>query len=148
MNGKREFHGAKVALFVGDEILVYRRDNNPAIPFPNLLDLPGGGRENNETGVECVARETFEEFGLHIDPEEFEYVEHYPNWRNNGSNALFFVCFLTHDRLQDIVFGDEGQNWETMAVDEFLSRPDAVPHLQNRLSLLYNTKSGQFRNSS
>ena len=108
MNGEPDFHGAKVALFVGDEILVYRRDNNPAIPFPDMFDLPGGGRENRESGAECIARETFEEFGVVVALEDLTLVEAYPNWRGEGEQALFFVGYLTMDQLDNVVFEDEG----------------------------------------
>ena len=133
-----DFHGAKVALFVGNEILVYRRDDKPDIPFPDMLDLPGGGRESCESGVQCVARETQEEFGINIAIEKFEYIEAYPNWRNEGLAALFYVCYLPSTVMHDIVFGDEGQNWQTMPVKDFLMRPDAVPHLQERLTQYVN----------
>ncbi|WP_417594938.1 NUDIX hydrolase [Parasphingorhabdus sp.] len=130
MVAEPDFHGAKVAFFIDDHILVYRRDDRPDIPFPNKLDLPGGGRENRESGAECVARETFEEFGLRIAVADFEYVQTYPNWRGSGAAALFYVCRLSAHILEEIVFGDEGQGWQTMAIAEFLASDEAVPHLQ------------------
>ena len=133
MTGEPDFHGAKVALFIDDDILVYRRDDRPDIPFPDMLDLPGGGREGGESGAECVARETFEEFGIRIAIDQFELVQSYPNWRGSGEVALFFVCRLSPSILNDIVFGDEGQHWQTMTVAEFLANDDAVPHLQSRV---------------
>ncbi|MEO9601204.1 NUDIX hydrolase [Parasphingorhabdus sp.] len=133
MSDQPDFHGAKVAVFIDDDILVYRRDDKPDIPFPNMLDLPGGGRENNESGAECVARETFEEFGIRIAIDQFEHVQTYPNWRGAGKVALFFVCRLSPQILDEIVFGDEGQGWETMPVAKFLASDCAVPHLQMRL---------------
>ncbi len=128
-----DFHGAKVAVFIDDHILVYRRDHSPDIPFPNMLDLPGGGRENGEGGAQCVARETWEEFGIRIALDEFEHVATYPNWRGAGLAALFFVCRLSPQMLEEIVFGEEGQGWETMPVKAFLASDEAVPHLQMRL---------------
>lgn len=138
MSAEPDFHGAKAAIFIGEKILVYRRDNKSNIPFPNMLDLPGGGREDGETGAECVARETNEEFGLSLSPEMFEYVETYANWRQKGAAALFFACRLPSESAEDIVFGDEGQNWQTITVEQFLSRSDAVPHLQKRLARYLN----------
>ncbi|MEH6790534.1 NUDIX domain-containing protein [Parasphingorhabdus sp.] len=139
MSGDLDFHGAKVAIFIDDAILVYRRDDRPDIPFPNMLDLPGGGREGRESGAECVARETFEEFGLRIAIDNFEYVETYPNWRGKGHSALFFVCRLSSDILQDVVFGDEGQDWQAMPVAEYLASDEAVPHLQLRVEACLKT---------
>ena len=42
------FSGAKLALFLGADLLVIRRDMRPDIPFPGHWDLPGGGREGEE----------------------------------------------------------------------------------------------------
>jgi len=135
VTGEPDFHGAKVAIFIDDHILVYRRDNKPDIPFSDLLDLPGGGRENDESGAECVARETFEEFGIRIAIDRFEPVQSYPNWRGSGHVALFFVCRLSPEILEDIIFGDEGQGWTTMPVAEFLASDQAVPHLQAQVDM-------------
>ncbi len=141
MDRDTAFHGAKVAYFCADQILVYRRDDVPEIPFPNMLDLPGGGRENIESGAECVARETEEEFGIVIDPEELTLVQQYENWRGEGRPALFYVGKLTHRQIAQIKFGDEGQNWEMMAVSEFLTHEDGVPHLQSRLKEYLDRRS-------
>ncbi len=40
-----DFTGVKFALLVGKNILVILRDNKPGIPWPNMWELPGGGRE-------------------------------------------------------------------------------------------------------
>lgn len=140
MSGEPDFHGAKVAVFIDDRILVYRRDNRPDIPFPDMLDLPGGGREQGESGAQCVVRETFEEFGIRIAVDELEHVQTYPNWRGSGAQALFFVCHLSSTVLDDIVFGDEGQGWQVMPVAEFLASDRAVPHLQLRLQEYLKTR--------
>ncbi|VAV89757.1 hypothetical protein MNBD_ALPHA04-1087 [hydrothermal vent metagenome] len=128
-----DFHGAKVALFNDGQLLIYRRDNDPNIPFPDMLDLPGGGRENGESGAECVARETQEEFGIRIDPDSLALVARYDNWRGEGLQALFYAGLLTNHQLENIIFGDEGQNWQMIEIEEFLANKEAVPHLQTRL---------------
>ena len=48
-----DFTGVKVVLFVEKSILVVLRDNKPDIPWPNMWELPGGGREGIETPLEC-----------------------------------------------------------------------------------------------
>ena len=140
MSDEPDFHGAKVALFIEDQLLVYRRDDRPDIPFPDMLDLPGGGREQGESGAQCVARETWEEFGLRIAVDEFEHVQTYPSWRGSGAVALFFVCHLPRSVLAEIVFGDEGQGWQIMPVAQFLASDRAVPHLQLRLQEYIKTR--------
>jgi 8-oxo-dGTP diphosphatase len=133
MDREVDFHGAKIALFVEDQLLVYRRDDFTTIPFPNMLDLPGGGREDGESGAQCVVRETEEEFGIKISLSAVEFVEQYPNWRGSGAQALFFVGRLSKDQVAKIEFGDEGQDWQLMAVSDYLSSKEAIPHLQGRL---------------
>lgn len=54
-----DFHGAKLALFIGADLVVIRRHDRPDIPWPGALDLTGCGREGQESPVDCVLRETF-----------------------------------------------------------------------------------------
>ena len=65
-----DFSGCKIALLHGDIILTILRDDIPTIPYPNMWDLPGGGREGNETPFECVAREVYEELNIQLSKEE------------------------------------------------------------------------------
>ena len=64
-----DFTGVKVALLVEKSILVVLRDNKPDIPWPNMWELPGGGREGIETPLECLQREVREELGLTLKEE-------------------------------------------------------------------------------
>ncbi|MEO0440824.1 MAG: NUDIX hydrolase [Pseudomonadota bacterium] len=141
MDAEADFHGAKVALFLDDQLLVYRRDDKADIPFPNMIDLPGGGRENGESGRQCVVRETQEEFGIAIDAETLQLTETYENWRGSGPGAMFFAGQLTSEQVAAIRFGDEGQDWHLMKVSDFLKNTDVVPHLQHRLRAWLDRKS-------
>ena len=100
-----EFSGAKVAVFLGSQLLVIRRDMKPDIPFPGYWDLPGGGRENGETPQECALRETYEEVGLVLQEEEFVWSA--ISQRPEGV-SWFFVAHLPVGRTRDIRFGNEG----------------------------------------
>lgn len=65
-------------IFVNDleQVLLFLRDDNPDIPYPNMWDLPGGHVENGETPRECICREMKEEMGLDIDGiEPFSVVQ-------------------------------------------------------------------------
>lgn len=46
------------------KFLVYLRDNNPEIPFPNHWDLIGGHVEKRETPLDALKREMMEEIEL------------------------------------------------------------------------------------
>jgi 8-oxo-dGTP diphosphatase len=127
------FTGAKLALLLDGAVLVALRDDIAAIPWPNYWDLPGGGREGGESPAACVLRELQKEFGLALPADRLVHERAYPSMSHPGAVNWFFGGHLLHSEVTSIRFGDEGQDWRMMRVEEFLSRPDAVPHLQDRL---------------
>lgn len=128
-----EFTGAKIALLCGDDVLVYKRDDKPDIPFPGLWDFPGGGRENGESPLDCALREALEEFGIAVDPACLIWEVQYPSWIEDGRAAYFFVATMAREDIEKIRFGDEGQYWEMMPIEIFLRHPEGVPYLQTCL---------------
>lgn len=129
-----EFDGAKIAILRGDDVLTLLRDDRPDIPFPNEWDLPGGGREGDETPVQTVARELFEELSVTLDPSKIIY--HSADKAASNPELLVHFFVARWDDLGDdaIVLGDEGQHWRWMPVSGFVSRKDAVISLRERLS--------------
>ena len=99
------FHGAKLILFIGDRLLVLERDHTPGIPWPGHLDLPGGGREGAESALDCALRETREEVGLEVGPEQICW-----NRRRKSPTGIswFFAAHLDAQSEQEIKFGGEG----------------------------------------
>jgi 8-oxo-dGTP diphosphatase len=130
-----DFIGCKVALFCCDALLTYLRDDKPGLPWPAMWDLPGGGREGGETAEECVSRETFEEFGLHLSPERLLFRRVLPSMLDPSRQSVFFTGHITPQEIAAIRFGDEGQYWKMMPVAEFLIHPRAIPALQHRVTL-------------
>ena len=116
-----EFEGAKLILFLGERILVLRRDDRPDIPWPGRLDLPGGGREGEETAEVCVTRETSEEVGLTVHAKDLV-------WRERLDRGVFFAAHLPASAEREIVFGSEGQGWLLMSPQDFIQHPEAIPH--------------------
>jgi len=135
------FSGAKIALLCNDRLLTYLRDDTPSIPWPGLWDLPGGGREGDETPVQCALRETWEEFGLRLDPAWIVWRKVYPAQGVNGLDTWFFVARVPSGTFEQVVFGDEGQRWTVSTIDEFLGREDAIAHLQQRLRTFLTRQS-------
>jgi len=127
------FSGAKIAVLCEDKLLTYQRDDKPGIPWPGLWDLPGGGREGDETPMQCALRETWEEFGLTLDPACIVWTQVYPGQGMNGLDTWFFVARVPSGEFERVVFGDEGQHWEVKTPEAFLAMTNAVTPLQNRL---------------
>lgn len=123
------FSGCKLALFVGSQLVVYKRDQIVGIPYPGLLDLPGGGRDAVETPEQCVLRELGEEFGLVIAPERLCYRREY-SLPNSIEVGYFFAVDIGEVALNTIRFGDEGQYWGLIEAAEYGQHPKAIAHLQ------------------
>ena len=128
-----DFTGCKIALFCEDRILTILRDDKPSIPWPNMWELPGGGREDDESPFECAAREVYEELGIHLTEDCLLWTKVYPSMLFEGKESVFLVGKLRQEQFDSIVFGDEGQGYKLMSIDEFLSSDKVVPQLQGRL---------------
>lgn len=124
------FHGAKIAILVGDQIVTILRNNIPSIPWPDHWDLPGGGRENGENPTECALRELHEELGLIVDPAKL-------TWLTQHASPPSFVWFLVAEwpefTSSMVHFGDEGQEWRLVSIEWFLSHERTIPHHKERL---------------
>ncbi len=123
--------GTKGLVFIGDKLLIYRRDNNTDL-FPLYLDLPGGGSEGEETPFQTLQRELKEEFGLSITASDIVYAKKYQSSLSPDKTAYFVVVQLAAKVKNDIVFGDEGLEYMLMTPKEYLGRTDAWPAIQNR----------------
>lgn len=121
-----EFTGCKLAYFCHGQLLVYKRDNKPMLAFADMWDLPGGGREGSESPEECVLRELQEEFALNLPASRLLCKWQVTNHLQNGL-SYFFVASGCQQELDTIVFGDEGQYWQLMDIDELITRTDVVP---------------------
>jgi 8-oxo-dGTP diphosphatase len=130
---KTDFNGAKGLIFLGEKLLVYRRDtktNNK----PLCIDLPGGGREGEESPFETFQRETKEEFGIDIEKDEIEFSCTIPSTLEPEKKSFFIVAKTTRFNQEDIVFGDEGTEWMLMTPDEFIHRTDGIERQQKRVA--------------
>lgn len=128
-----DFTGSKIALFCGDKLLTILRDDKGNIPWPNMWELPGGGREGNESPFECVAREVYEELGIYLNEDCLLWSKVYPSMLYEGRQSVFMVGQLSQDQFDSITFGDEGQAYKLMNIEEFLTSSQVVPQLQGRL---------------
>ena len=125
--------GAKVAVICKGELITYLRDDFPHIHDPGLWDFPGGEREDNETAVDCVVRETQEEFGITLRERHLSYASSYASHQPGRADVAFFVVEVSPDVIASIRFGNEGQVWRMMPIEEFLGRADAIKELKEAL---------------
>ena len=127
-----DFTGVKAALLVEQSILVILRDNKPAIPWPNMWELTGGGREGLETPLGCLRREVWEELGLILKEKSIIWSRIYPSMLDKDRSAVFVVAQISQEQYQEIDFGDEGQEFKLMPIEDFIKAEGIIPQLQER----------------
>jgi 8-oxo-dGTP diphosphatase len=130
---ERDFGGAKIVLHCEGALLTYLRDDKSGIPFPGLWDLPGGGREGDETPQDCALRETFEEFGLTLAKDRITWGRFYPSSLHPKTVNWLYAAQISQNNIQTISFGDEGQFWRMIPMQTFITHPKAVPHLRGQV---------------
>ena len=133
LDSRMDFQGCKIALFCGDKLLTILRDDKENIPWPNMWELPGGGREGDESPFECATREVYEELGIHLNENCLLWSKVYPSMLFEGRQSVFMVGQLSQEQFDSITFGDEGQGYKLMNIEEFLKSKQGVPQLQRRL---------------
>ncbi|WP_061604398.1 NUDIX hydrolase [Streptococcus parasanguinis] len=137
-----EFTGCKIALICDGQILTILRDDKEDIPWPNMWELPGGGREGNETPFECVAREVYEELSIQLSKADVIWFQIYPSMLDGNKKSIFLVGRLTQEQFESIIFGDEGQGYKLVSFEEFLTSDRVVPQLQERVREYVEKKLG------
>ena len=134
LHKQMEFSGCKIALLCDDRLLTILRDDKASIPYPNMWELPGGGREGEETPFECVQREVFEELSLKLEETAIVWAKEYQGMLDPDKTSIFMAGTITQQECASIVFGDEGQAYQMMDVSQFLADEKVIPQLQDRLS--------------
>lgn len=119
-----DFHGAKLAILVRDRIVTILRDDMPTIPWPAHWDLPGGGREGDESPLACVLRELCEELGLAWSQEQITWSGYFPN---DEAGVWFFVAEQPDFDPDAVLFGNEGQGWRLAPIHWFLDEARSIP---------------------
>ena len=128
-----DFHGVKVAVLVGDKLLMHLRDDKPGLFNANMWDFPGGGREGSETPEACAIREIKEEFGIDITPEAFVWKNEYPAKKDPNQRAIFMVAKVSKDVIKNVHL-TEGQRWDLFDQENFFQGKDVIEALKVRFS--------------
>ncbi len=125
-NKQANFQGAKGLVFIGEKIIVYRRDDKTP-NFPLRIDLPGGGTEEGESPFETFQREVKEEFGLDIKASDIRFSTKRPSLIDDDKESYFMVAIPHSIQETDIVFGDEGLAFSLMDPKDFIGLADGIP---------------------
>ena len=115
------------------EVLLFLRDDNPAIPYPNTWDLPGGHVEPNETPQQCIVREMMEEMEIdltsfhHFSTTEFFDRIEYVYWKKANLNIAEIRLYegqclkwFTHEQINKTTLA---HGFNRIIDDFFLKRP-------------------------
>ena len=135
------FVGAKAALFCGGGLLTCLRDTRPGLPWPGMWDLPGGGREGDESPEACLLREVEEELGLRLPPDRLAWQITLPSMTDPMRPSHFFAATITRAEIAAIRFGEEGQGWALMPTVDFLTHSHAIPEMQRRVRLALSAQA-------
>ncbi len=128
------FQGVKVALINNGKVLTILRDNKPNIPYPNMWDLAGGGREKEESPYETMRREVKEELNIDIPESNVVWVKYYDSITKPGKISVFMVADIDDFQIENIKFGDEGQGYKMVSFKDFLDDKNVIEQLKNRFS--------------
>lgn len=143
-NGNALFHGVKGLIRVADKIIVVRRDTK-TMKYQLQLDLPGGGREGNESPFETLKREIRETLGINLGPDDIAFSVRYDNPSGHAQDTFFLVTKeLTLDPHK-INFGEKGLMYSFMTMHEFIKRPDAVEKQKGRIINYLNCAMEELR---
>jgi 8-oxo-dGTP diphosphatase len=134
-----DFAGVKIALMVGDKLLLHLRDNKPGLFNANMWDFIGGGREGSETPTECVVREVKEELGITLSPEVIVWQKVHPSQKDPNRKSYFMVAPIPESILASINL-TEGQKWELFTQNHFFKNPQVIEALKTRFRDYLNSK--------
>lgn len=126
------FHGVKIAIkdHAGN-LLLHLQDNKPELFNANMWDMPGGGREGEETPFVCIHREVKEEFAINITESDIHWVGLFPAQKDPTRKAIFCVAKVSDEQKQKIVLG-EGQKYQFMTEADFFENPQVIQALKER----------------
>lgn len=136
-----KFSGSKVALLIGEKLLITLRDDFDHIPCPNMWDMPGGGADPGETPWQTLVREVQEEVGLDMTRADVLWQRRYEAVHSDGW-VMFYVARMAASAEQEIVFGDEGQGWQLVSIPAYFALDRVVPSLASRLRDWLDEQSG------
>jgi 8-oxo-dGTP diphosphatase len=99
-----------------DQLLIYLRDDNPEIPFPNHWDFFGGHVENGETPQEALVREVKEELGIEL--KHWSFFRQYVCTEGDAYPNVKYVYWARVDAAPEELTLYEGQTLKSIRIEE------------------------------
>jgi 8-oxo-dGTP diphosphatase len=127
-----DFAGAKGLVFIGDKILAFRRDTNTN-HFPLCIDLPGGGRDGEETPFQTFKREVKEELNVDVTENDIHFSACVRSTLSPDKMSYFIVTKPPATKISEIALSDEGVEWMLMTPEEYIERTDGIVGQQERV---------------
>jgi 8-oxo-dGTP diphosphatase len=128
-----DFDGVTIALIQNDKLVMILRDNKPGLPFANMWEFPGGGREGNESPVDCAIREVREELSFELQKDSIVWQKEFEAMHDPKLKVHFMVARVSAAEASTMKLGTEGQKFELMRIDDCLARRDVVPRFKEML---------------
>lgn len=128
---RHDFAGTTGLIYFGAKtVLSYVRDGNTP-SYPYHVDLIGGGRELNASGVgetpfETWRRECQEEIGLDTDPTQIIYAKQWESLIDPARIGYFVVVQFQPEAVRDIRFGSEGLHHQLTSERNLLADPRLI----------------------
>ena len=136
IKSKRARQFSSIVIYLdGKKVLLLKRKDN--VPYGGKWGFPGGGAEKGETPEEAAIRETAEETGIKVLPEDLVFLEKVVS--PDKRDVHVFACnnFEGNVDAQKVYKEHDGYEWVAMDELSDYDKPDNSDHLiKKALSML------------